>query len=383
MRRINTLVSTAARSRVWLVSLSAVVVLAVAGTTLGYSAMADTVTLTVDGEERQLDARAATVGDVLADEGIEIGEHDQVAPSLGEPIEDGSEISVRYGRPLDLTVDGKTETHWVTATDVDSALAQIGRGFDGAELSLSRGGELDRSGAELDVVTPKKLTLVVAGKKPVKKTMTASTVEDALEELGVKVDKLDEVKPGFDKRVRNGDKIVFTDVRKVTRKMTESIAFGTVERNDSSMFEGEDEVAREGRAGARSATYRVTLRNGQVANRTLLSATVTRKPVDRVVEVGTKERPTAPAAPAANYAGGSSVWDSLAQCESGGNWAINTGNGYYGGLQFNLQTWRAYGGTGYPHTNSRETQIAVATRLRDANGGYGAWPSCSSKLGLR
>ena len=77
-----------------------------------------------------------------------------------------------------------------------------------------------------------------------------------------------------------------------------------------------------------------------------------------------------------------SDWDKLAQCESGGNWAINTGNGYYGGLQFSLGTWRAYGGTGYPHQASRETQIAVATRLRDATGGYGSWPGCSAKLGL-
>ncbi len=62
--------------------------------------------------------------------------------------------------------------------------------------------------------------------------------------------------------------------------------------------------------------------------------------------------------------------------ESGGNWHINTGNGYYGGLQFNINTWRAYGGQGYPHQNSREQQIAVAERLRDASGGYGAWPHC-------
>ena len=78
-----------------------------------------------------------------------------------------------------------------------------------------------------------------------------------------------------------------------------------------------------------------------------------------------------------------SVWDALANCESGGNWSINTGNGYYGGLQFNIDTWRAYGGTGYPHEQSRETQIAVATRLRDANGGsYGSWPHCAAQLGL-
>ena len=93
--------------------------------------------------------------------------------------------------------------------------------------------------------------------------------------------------------------------------------------------------------------------------------------------------PPAPAAPApvASYDGGT-VWDQLAQCESGGNWAINTGNGYYGGLQFNLGTWQSYGGTGYPHQASRETQIAIATKLRDASGGYGAWPGCAASLGL-
>jgi putative cell wall-binding protein len=77
-----------------------------------------------------------------------------------------------------------------------------------------------------------------------------------------------------------------------------------------------------------------------------------------------------------------STWERLAQCESGGNWAINTGNGYYGGLQFNLETWRSYGGSGYPHENSREEQIRIATKVRDANGGYGAWPACSQELGL-
>ena len=81
-------------------------------------------------------------------------------------------------------------------------------------------------------------------------------------------------------------------------------------------------------------------------------------------------------------ANAASTWDKLAQCESGGNWSINTGNGYYGGLQFSLSTWRAYGGPGYPHQQSRETQIAIATKVRDANGGYGSWPHCSQQLGL-
>jgi hypothetical protein len=77
-----------------------------------------------------------------------------------------------------------------------------------------------------------------------------------------------------------------------------------------------------------------------------------------------------------------SVWDRLAQCESGGRWNIATGNGYYGGLQFTLSTWQAYGGVGMPHHASREQQIAVAERTQ-AGQGWGAWPACSAKLGLR
>jgi LysM repeat protein len=77
-----------------------------------------------------------------------------------------------------------------------------------------------------------------------------------------------------------------------------------------------------------------------------------------------------------------SVWDRLAQCESGGNWSINTGNGYSGGLQFAPGTWAAHGGTGSAHNASRAEQIRVAERVR-ASQGWGAWPACSSKLGLR
>ncbi|MTV25110.1 hypothetical protein FTX61_06720 [Nitriliruptoraceae bacterium ZYF776] len=76
------------------------------------------------------------------------------------------------------------------------------------------------------------------------------------------------------------------------------------------------------------------------------------------------------------------VWDRLARCESGGNWSINTGNGYYGGLQFSLSSWRAVGGSGYPHQASKLEQIERAERLR-AQQGWGAWPSCSRQLGLR
>lgn len=73
-------------------------------------------------------------------------------------------------------------------------------------------------------------------------------------------------------------------------------------------------------------------------------------------------------------------WDEIAQCESGGNWSTSTGNGYSGGLQFSPQTWRAHGGKGSASGASREEQIAVAERVL-ASQGWGAWPSCSKKVG--
>ncbi len=94
--------------------------------------------------------------------------------------------------------------------------------------------------------------------------------------------------------------------------------------------------------------------------------------------------PAAATVPAPVTYSGTSVWDDLAQCESGGNWAINTGNGYYGGLQFSHDTWHGYGGgefADYPHQATREEQIIVAERLRAARG-YAPWPACRTKLGL-
>lgn len=78
----------------------------------------------------------------------------------------------------------------------------------------------------------------------------------------------------------------------------------------------------------------------------------------------------------------SSVWDKIAKCESGGNWHINTGNGFYGGLQFSLSTWHGYGGSGLPSSHSRTEQIVVAKRVQRSQG-WGAWPACSARIGLR
>ena len=375
------------KSQAILAVLVLAVVLAVAATGVGYATMSKTVTVSVDGKPHSVRTFAGKVSDVLADQGIKIGKHDAVAPGVGSAVADGQTIAVKYGRPFDVKVDGKPNRYWVTARDVSSALDQIGLRFSGADLTASRGTTISRSGMSLGVVTPKTLTVKLAGKKPRKTTVTALHVGDALKELGVKADRNDKVKPGPAATLHDGDTLVYTRVNVLTRKAVRAVAHGTVKKADAGMYTGQSRTVRSGHNGARRIVYRVTTQNGKVTARRAVRSTVMRAPVSTVVSYGTKHRPapkprrtpTPTPAPTSNYAGGSSAWDRIAACESGGNWAANTGNGYYGGLQFNLSTWAAYGGSGRPDQNSRAAQIAVAERVRAASGGYGAWPVCGAR----
>jgi resuscitation-promoting factor RpfB len=141
-----------------------------------------------------------------------------------------------------------------------------------------------------------------------------------------------------------------------------------IEKKNPHMKSGTTKVLDKGRPGIRSVTYTFRVAGGEILSRKTNTQDIMQRSQPRVIMVGTK----VPAGP----------WDALAECESGGNWQINTGNGYYGGLQFNLGTWQSYGGTGLPSQHTREEQIRVATKLRNASGGYGAWPACAAKLGL-
>jgi uncharacterized protein YabE (DUF348 family) len=373
------------QSRSLMIGLATVVVLAVAGTTAGYAALNKSVTLSLDGRSQTVTAIGGTVGDVLDSEGISLTEHDVVAPGVDEKVSDGSRITVQFGRPLELSVDGNEQTYWVTSTKVADALGEIGRRFAGADLSTSRGGSIDREGLSLEVVTPKTLRVKIADRRWVKREITALTVKDALAEMKVKVDKQDKVRPRLGHTLTDGDRILFTDFRVVKKRVArEALDFGTVQQNDSSLLEGKSTVARSGSAGVRDVTYRLVFRNGEITDRTVLRQKVLRAPVDEIIKIGTKQPPPpAPApepaaAPAANFSSGSSVWDAIAACESGGNWATNTGNGYYGGLQFSLGTWQAYGGVSRPDLTSREYQISIAEKVAAASGGYGAWPHCGA-----
>jgi len=360
-------------------AINAAVVSALVGGTTAYTTFDNTVTLSVDGEVETVHTFGDTVEEVLADQEIEIGEHDVVAPSASSPVQDGTEIAVRFGRQITVTVDGVEREVWTTALSVDEALEELGIRAAGAELSVSRSLGIGRRGLEFEIRTPKDLTIVADGASE-EVTTTAITVREALADAGITLGDRDQVAPRLEERVTSGLTLTVKRVTAERRTVTVTVDHDVDRRNDESLYDGDSEVAQQGRDGKVERVVEVLIVDGVEGEQRVLSEKVVAAAVTEIVNVGTKERP-APAAPIDTSVSGG-VWDQLAECESGGNWAINTGNGYYGGLQFSLGTWQAYGGSGYPHENSKAEQIRIATKVRDARGGYGDWPACAAKLGL-
>lgn len=160
---------------------------------------------------------------------------------------------------------------------------------------------------------------------------------------------------------------------------TVGISPDTVRRIDSTLAKGTSKVVRQGVPGSQQVTTRRTTVGQRVIASNVIKRVTTKAAVDTIVAVGTKA-PVATTPPAGGGASSSTglnlrrsgMWDKIASCESGGNWSINTGNGYYGGLQFNAGTWLANGGGRYAaraDLASRGQQITIANHLYDRAGG--------------
>lgn len=343
-------------------------------------AMEKTLTLEVDGQPVKLATMASDVSGALEAADVTVGQHDALAPSAEAGISDGDTIVLRRARPLELTVDGASRTVWTTARTVDEALAQLD--VAGApQLSASRATRLPLDGFALDVQSKRFVMINDAGTWSLSYT-TADTVGEVLAEEGLTLAEPDSSSVALDTPVTNLMQVDLTRVRTAEVAQPRPIA-PTEERVEApDLDRGETTVENEGVSGVETVTSRVTTTNGAETAREKISVVVTTPAQNRVVRVGTRE--PAPAAPAAPPVAGGSVWDSLAQCESGGNWSIDTGNGYYGGVQFDRGTWLSNGGGEFApiaSEASREQQIVVAERVRAARG-FAPWPSCARTLGL-
>jgi uncharacterized protein YabE (DUF348 family) len=336
-----------------------------------------TITLNVDGKVSSVQTFGGTVGQVVKSANLELNPADRVSPSVDASVQDGTVINVNKAKEVKVSLDGSEKTVNTTAQDVAGLVTELGVA-SASSVSVPKDAQLSIAGSYVSISTPKTVSLVADGKVDTA-TTTAATVGKVLEDAGLVLGANDRSSQPVNAHVVNNMVIKVSRVDTgQTAVTTEDVPFETVTSESGELLKGEKEVTQKGAAGKLEKTFKLVLVDGREASRTLVSETVTVQPVAEKVTVGTKPKPVAQAAPAASPSAGTNtgaaapammneaMWDKIAQCESTGNWSINSGNGYYGGLQFDIRTWIGAGGGAYAPNASLATkaqQIDIANRV--------------------
>ncbi|WP_313813229.1 transglycosylase family protein [Glutamicibacter sp.] len=369
------------------------VALVIAGTVF-YIAGQKSVTISVDGDSREVSTRADTVAAVLEQQNITLGDRDEISAAPDSDLVNEQNIDIKRNKEIQVNLDGTDRVVHTTGMTVADLANELNL-EEGSEISMDESADLSTVSSDIEIITPKDVTLVVDDKKK-KISTTTQNVKDLLaeekvtlggdDEVNIKLDKDTEKDVETSSKIANGQEIEVIKVKIKTWDETRDIKFETKKVKDKKLEKGKTKVDTEGEKGERQLTLRQETRNGKKGEEEVLKSKVTKEPVVEVIKVGTKEEEKKSSSSSSSKKTDnttvSGVWNAIAKCESGGNWSINTGNGYYGGLQFNLGTWRAYGGSGLPSDASKAEQVRIAKKVQKAQG-WGAWPGCTSKLGLR
>ncbi|MGX1120028.1 uncharacterized protein YabE (DUF348 family) [Streptomyces ambofaciens] len=352
----------------------ALVVAFLAGGTTAFVAKDKAVELTVDGTPRTLHTFADDVTELLAEQGVQVGAHDVIAPAPGTPLTSGEDITVRYGRPVLLTLDGHRRQVWTTAGTVEGALRQLGVRAQGAYLSTEPSRRIGREGLALVVRTERVVTVMADGRTRTVRT-NAATVREAVEEAGITLRGEDttSVPPtGFP---RDGQTVTVLRITGSQEVREDPIPFDERRTEDATLFQGAEVVQQAGRPGLRRTTYALRTVNGVRQKPRRLRTEVVREPSPRIVRVGTRPRPTSV------HGADHLNWQGLAACESGGRPdAVDPSGTYGGGLyQFDSATWHDLGGEGRPEDASAAEQTYRAQK-QYVRSGASAWPHCGARL---
>ncbi|MGW8333986.1 ubiquitin-like domain-containing protein, partial [Streptomyces sp. NPDC055897] len=351
----------------------ALVVAFLAGGTSAFLVSDKAVKLTVDGVPRTMHTFADSVEELLADEHVPVGAHDIVAPGPGAALAGGDEVVVRYGRPVQLTLDGQRRQVWTTADTVEGALRQLGVRAEGAYLSASRSSAIGRAGLALDVRTERSVTFLADGRERTLRT-NAATVAEALQEAGISLQGQDTTSVPGASFPRDGQTVTVMRISGTKEVREEPIPFRIEKAKDASLFAGTQVVVRQGEQGARKVTYALRTVNGVKQKPRKIAEEIVRAPVTQQVKVGTKALPSS--------VGGADHlnWSGLAHCESGGRPGALDPSGTYGGLyQFDPGTWHALGGSGRAEQAPAAEQTFRAKKLFVTRGSS-PWPHCGRRL---
>ncbi|NJC56553.1 resuscitation-promoting factor [Brevibacterium marinum] len=363
------------------------------------------VTLDVNGQSEEVRTFGGTVGDVLDSRDLDIDKRDHVKPGVNKDISRDMTITVNTAKKLSLSVDGKESDEWTNANTVGQALADLGVDGEGADLNAEPSQKLKDKGNDIDVTTAKNLTIVADGKDH-KVSAAAETAKEALGETKIELDKDDFMSVPLSSKVSDGQVLTVNRVKNKTVTEKEAIEPEVEKKKSDSLYEGETEVEDKGKDGQKEISYKIKTVNGDEVKKEKKDEKVLSEPETKVVIEGTKEKPAeepdsgSDAGTGDSGTGGSddgdestgggsgsgdmstqeikdmlggpgSKWYSVVECES--NFDPKASNGTHFGLfQFLPDTWHKMGGTGNPSDASPQEQFDRAKKLQK-EAGWGQW----------
>lgn len=334
------------------------------------------VSIHVDDTTASFATDAATVSDALERRGINLGLHDLVEPSPDTPVNTNPfHINVYRARPV-VVVDGDTRHNVVSAYQSPRLIAeQAGlKVYDEDEYELERVEDFLGDGVvglKLTIIRSTPLTLSLYGTSSKIRTQ-ATTVGELLAERGLTVDEEDILRPKAGAAIKANMGVYLVRVSDDRLVVEETVRFGRREIRDTSQPLGWEKVVTPGQNGSALVTYDVVLEDGQEVSRKEVSRVSITEPVEEVAYVGAKYDMA-------------DAFARLRQCEAGGAYDRNSGNGFYGAYQFMYATWQSVAPSAWkntlPHLAPPSAQDEAAYNLQQRSG-WGQWPACSAKLGL-
>lgn len=253
-----------------------------------YQGTKKNVSLTLNGNKKEIKTHAETVHELLGELKINYKKQDYLSPSVNAKVKDNMQIVWKPAYMVILKLNGEEKKVWTTTKTVKEFLAE-------SEIAIK---EQDQLSVPLEAKIKQGLIInldtafqVVVNDGGEERTVwsTSTTVADFLEQQGIKLNELDRVEPGLDQMIGENVPINIVRVEKVTDVVEEPLEFATVTQKDSNLESGKQQVVQEGKTGKVQKTYEVILENGQEVSKTLISENVMENATDKIVAVGTKE----------------------------------------------------------------------------------------------
>ena len=253
-----------------------------------YEGTKKNVTLHANGEAEQVKTHAATVADLLAEQEVDVAEHDVVTPALDADLEDGLAIELEKAQEIEIVVNDEKSSIWTTERTVEKVLDEAGieiAKHDQVEPALVD--ELDESNT-INVDKAYQFTLVDGGKKK-KYWSTSTTVGEFLKKENIKVGKLDKLSKKKKSTIKPDSTVKIVRVEKDTEKVEEEENFIIQTKSDDSLLKGQEKVVQEGKNGIIEKEYEIVIEDGKEVSRSLVAEKTIQKPEKKIVSIGTKE----------------------------------------------------------------------------------------------